>query len=326
MRLILVLTALLVASASYAFEKPLRPVATYSIVARDAETGQLGVAVQSHWFSVGRVVSWAEPGVGAVATQSLAEITYGPLGLEMMRAGLSSADALSGLLAADDFANVRQVAMVDADGTVAVHTGEKSIQSYCDATGDGFSVQANLMENDTVCAAMKQAYETADSDLGERLMQALEAAQAAGGDIRGKQSAALLVVEGDATLPAWGGRVFDLRVEDHPTPIQEMRRIFTVARGYNKMNEGDVHIMSGDMTAAKAAYGEAERLMPENHEAMFWHAAALTNAGELDDALPLFEKAFALWPAWRETVPRIVAAELLPSDPAITARILAVGK
>ena len=320
-----ILIGILGSSAVWAMDPPLRPVATYSIVARDAETGQLGVAVQSHWFSVGRVVSWAEPGVGAVATQSLAEITYGPLGLEMMRAGLTSDEALRGLLAADDFANVRQVAMVDADGTVAVHTGEKSIQSYCDATGDGFSVQANLMENDTVCAAMKQAYEASDGDLGERLMVALEAAQAAGGDIRGKQSAALLVVEGDATLPAWAGRVFDLRIEDHPTPIKEMRRIFTVARGYNKMNEGDVHIMSGDMAAAKAAYGEAERLMPDNHEAMFWHAAALTNAGQLDDALPLFEKAFALWPAWRETVPRIVEAGLLPADETTTTRILAVG-
>ncbi|MEE8175890.1 MAG: DUF1028 domain-containing protein, partial [Gemmatimonadota bacterium] len=167
---------------------PRRPVTTYSIVARDPETGQLGVAVQSHWFSVGTVVPWAESGVGAVATQSFIDPGYGLLGLEMMGVGKSAPETLAGLLAADAHPEVRQVGMVDAEGRTAVHTGASAIAEACDRTGPGFTVQANLMHRPTVCDAMFRAYAETEGDLAERLMTALEAAQAEGGDIRGKQS------------------------------------------------------------------------------------------------------------------------------------------
>jgi uncharacterized Ntn-hydrolase superfamily protein len=304
--------------------RPLRPVHTYSIVARDAATGQLGVAVQSHWFSVGSIVSWAEPGVGAVATQSFVEVSYGPLGLDLMRAGKTADQALKSLLASDAHADVRQVAMVDAQGNVAVHTGENAIIEACDIEGQGYSVQANLMLESTVCEVMTKAYEETEGDLAEKLMTALEAAQAEGGDIRGKQSVAILVVSGDRGLPKWGGRIFDLRIEDHPEPIREMRRLLNLARAYNYMNEGDEQMTLGDVEAAVEAYGRAEALAPDSHEMVFWHAATLAGIGRMDEALPLFKRAFEMWPDWRTLVPRLPASGLLPDDPELIERIVGV--
>ncbi len=305
--------------------RPLRPVHTYSIVARDAATGQLGVAVQSHWFSVGSIVSWAAPGVGAVATQSFVEVSYGPLGLELMRSGKTAKQALTSLLAGDDHTDVRQVAMVDAGGNVAVHTGGNAIIEACDRVGDGFSVQANLMLKSTVCDAMFQAFEsTAGDELGERLMTALEAAQAEGGDIRGKQSAAILVVSGDIGEPAWGGRIYDLRVEDHAEPVREMRRLLTLARAYNYMNMGDDYMTQGEVASAVEAYGMAEAIAPDNHEMIFWHAATLAGIGRLEEALPLFKTAFEMWPDWRTLVPRLSKSGLLPDDPELIERIVSV--
>jgi uncharacterized Ntn-hydrolase superfamily protein len=304
--------------------KPLRPVHTYSIVARDAATGELGVAVQSHWFSVGSGVIWAEPGVGAVATQSFTDPSYGPNGLTLMRTGKSALEALTGLLAADEHEDVRQVGMVDANGMVANHTGANAIVEYCNLTGDGFAVQANLMWKPTVCSAMFDAFENADGDLAERMLIALEAAEGEGGDIRGKQSVALLVVSGDISLPAWGGRIFDLRIEDHAAPLPEMRRLLTMARAYRLMNEGDEHMTNGEVEKAVVAYSSAEDLVPDSHEMVFWHAATLAADGRVDEALPLFKKAFDGWPLWRELVQRLPAAGLLPDDPALMQRILAV--
>ena len=320
----LTLALLLVFPAPGAAGNPGRPVSTYSIVARDAATGELGVAVQSHWFSVGSLVSWAEPGVGAVATQSFVDPDYGPLGLELMRAGKTPAQALAALLAVDEHANVRQVAMVDGNGSVAHHTGEMSIDEHCEIAGDGYSVQANLMWKPTVCAAMVTAYEASDGDLAERLMVALEAAEGEGGDIRGKQSAALLVVSGDRSLPRWGGRLYDLRIEDHPDPLAELRRLLTMNRAYNLMNEGDELMTLGEIDAAAEAYGAAEALVPDSHEMVFWHAATLAGAGQVEAALPLFARAFAMWPPWRKLVPRLPASGLLPDDPALIEQILAV--
>ena len=302
--------------------RPLRPVNTYSIVARDAATGEMGVAVQSHWFSVGSMVSWAEPGVGAVATQSFVDPNYGPLGLQLMRGGKSASEALQALLAIDEHANVRQVGMVDAAGVVATHTGQMSIDEHCGSAGEDFTVQANLMWKPTVCEAMAAAYVAAEGDLAERMMLALEAAEAEGGDMRGKQSAAILVVSGDRSLPPWGGRIVDLRVEDHADPLLEMRRLLTLARAYNLMNEGDGHMTSGDIDAAVAAYRAAEEMVPDSHEMVFWHAATLAGAGRVDESLPLFEKAFAMWPKWRELVTRLPASGLLPDDPELMAKIL----
>jgi uncharacterized Ntn-hydrolase superfamily protein len=277
---------------------PLRPVNTYSIVARDAATGEMGVAVQSHWFSVGTLVSWAEPGVGAVATQSFVDPNYGPLGLQLMRAGKSADAALRALLSVDERAKFRQVAMVDANGVIANHTGQMSIDEHCDAAGDNFTVQANLMDKASVCEAMVAAYTSAEGDLAERMMIALEAAEGEGGDIRGKQSAAILVVKDDRSLPPWAGRVVDLRVEDHVDPLVELRRLLTLKRAYNLMNEGDDHMTTGDIDAAVAAYSAANAMVPDSHEMIFWHAATLAKAGKVDESLPLFEKAFAMWPKW----------------------------
>ena len=208
---------------------PTRPVHTYSIVARDPATGQLGVAVQSHWFSVGSVVPWAEAGVGAVATQSFVDPSYGKNGLDLMRAGTSAPDALKMLLAKDAGRDVRQVAMIDARGRVAAHTGAKDIPAAGHIAGTNFSVQANLMLNDTVWPAMAKAFGSAKGDLADRMMAALDAAQAAGGDIRGRQSAALIVVTGKPTGKPWADRVFDLRVDDSAEPLKELRRLVVAA-------------------------------------------------------------------------------------------------
>ena len=305
-------------------EKPLRPVHTYSIVARDAQTGELGAAVQSHWFSVGSGVIWAEPGIGAVATQSFTDPSYGPLGLALMRVGKNAEQSLTALLAADEHEDVRQVGMIDASGVSSNHTGRNAIAEFCNVTGDNFAVQANLMWKPTVCSAMVRAFENAEGDLAARMMMALEAAQGEGGDIRGKQSAALLVVSGDASAPAWGGRIFDLRVEDHAQPLLEIRRLLNVARAYRLMNEGDEHMTDGETEKAIAAYSGAEALVPDSHEMIFWHAATLAAGGRVDESLPLFSKAFVMWPLWRELVQRLPAAGLLPDDPAVMERILSV--
>jgi uncharacterized Ntn-hydrolase superfamily protein len=294
-----------------------RPVSTFSIVARDPDTGELGVAVQSHWFSVGSVVPWAEAGVGAVATQSFTEPSYGPLGLELMRTGRSASQALEALISTDPDAAVRQVAMVDAEGDVAAHTGELNIMEAGNHVGDGYSTQANMMENNTVWDAMARAYESSDGDLAERLLSALEAAQGEGGDIRGRQSAAIIVVTGDPTGIPWLDRTFDLRVEDDPHPVQELRRLVTLQRAYLKLNEGDARVTEGDLDAAMEAYSAAMDIVPDeatNGEAPFWVGATLAASGRTDEALPYLKRAYAQDPNWAELLLRLPAAELLPSD------------
>jgi uncharacterized Ntn-hydrolase superfamily protein len=302
---------------------PLRPVHTYSIVARDAATGELGVAVQSHAFSVGSGVTWAEAGVGAVATQSFIDVSYGPLGLDLMRAGRSAPDALKGLLAADDGRDVRQVAMIDASGRVAAYTGAKCIPAAGDQVGVGYSVQANLMDNDTIWPAMAKAFEASRGDLAERMLLALEAAQAAGGDIRGMQSAAILVVKGVSSGKPWQDKIFDLRVEDNPQPLVELRRLVTFQRANNLASEGDRFFEKKDDAAALKAYAAAEALLPDFAEMAFWHAVALANTGKVDDSLPVFAKAYRLDPILRKLPPRLAKVGLLPDDPNVIARIVA---
>jgi uncharacterized Ntn-hydrolase superfamily protein len=305
---------------------PVRPVHTYSIVARDAATGQLGVAVQSHWFSVGSSVVWARSGVGAVATQSFVDPSYGANGLVLMAVGKTAAEAVAGLVAADANPEVRQVGMVDATGGTSVHTGSLAIQEACDHEGAGFTVQANLMHRPTVCRAMVRAFTTSDGDLAERLLHALEAAEAEGGDIRGRQSAALLVVAGKPSGRPWQDRLFDLRVEDHSEPLVELRRLLRVARAYRHMNEGDELVTQGDIDAAVEEYRRAEELLPGESEPVFWHAVTLAGAGRLSEALPLFAEAYRLRPAWRELVPRLVPARLLPDDRKMIERIVSAGR
>ncbi len=241
-----------------------------------------------------------------------------------MRAGKDSDQALRALLAVDEHEDVRQVGMVDANGKVANHTGANAISEYCNLKGGNFTVQANLMWKPTVCTAMVAAFETADGDLAERMLVALEAGEGEGGDIRGRQSAALLVVSGDHTEPAWGGRLFDLRIEDHANPLDVLRRLLNMSRAYQLMNEGDEHMTNGEVEKAVAAYSGAEALVPDSHEMIFWHAATLAADGRVDESLPLFKKAFDMWPLWRELVQRLPASGLLPDDPELMERILSV--
>lgn len=303
---------------------PVRPVATYSIVARDKATGELGVAVQSHWFSVGSVVPWAESGVGAVATQSIVDPSYGPLGLALMRAGRSAPEALQALLAGDPGREVRQVGMVDASGRVATHTGSLDIPEAGGQKGDGYVVQANLMEKRTVWPAMARAFESAQGDLAERLLAALDAAEAEGGDIRGRQSAALLVVKGRSTGRPWADKLFDVRVEDDPDPLKQLRRLVRVQRAYNHMSAGDDCVAVKDWNCAEREYGAAEAMEPHNAELAFWHAVALASNGRLEAARPLFAKAFQADPRWRELLRRLPGVEQLPKDPKLLEQILAI--
>lgn len=295
---------------------PRRPVATYSIVARDPETGEMGVAVQSHWFSVGSIVPWAEAGVGAVATQSFVEPWYGPLGLQLMKTGRSAPEALKALISTDEDEAVRQVAMVDAHGEVAAHTGSRAIYAAGHHLGDGYSTQANMMESPTVWDAMARAYEASDGDLAERLLAALEAAQAEGGDIRGRQSAAIVVVAAESTGVPWVDRKFDLRVEDAPDPVGELRRLVGLQRAYLKLNEGDGWVTAGDLDKAMAAYSRAMELVPDsatNGEAPFWVGVTLAASGKVDEAVPYLRRAYAQDANWAELLTRLPAAELLPS-------------
>ncbi|HWS89172.1 MAG TPA: DUF1028 domain-containing protein [Pyrinomonadaceae bacterium] len=306
--------------------RPLRPVHTYSIVARDPATGEMGVAVQSHWFSVGSNVAWAEAGVGAVATQSFIDPSYGRNGLELMRGGASAEEALKALVAKDEGRDVRQVAMIDSKGRVAAHTGAKCIEAAGDRTGANYSVQANLMANERVWPAMARAFESAKGDLAERMLAALDAAEGAGGDIRGRQSAALVVVKGESTGKPWADRLFDLRVDDHPEPLRELRRLVRLQRAYNHMNAGDAAVERKDNEAALREYSAAGRLVPDNIEMGYWHAVALANMNRVEESLPLFRRVFAADPNWRTLTPRLVKSGILPDDKRLIDRIVNVGR
>ena len=303
-----------------------RPVATYSIVARDSVTGEIGVAVQSHWFSVGSIVAWAEAGVGAVATQSFVEPSYGPLGLSLMRVGRSAPDALRGLLASDPDSAVRQVAMIDTRGRVAAFTGARAILAAGHHVGNGYSVQANLMERETVWPAMARAFERGKGDLAERLLLALEAAEREGGDIRGRQSAAIIVVGAAGSGRPWADRLVDLRIEDHPQPLVELRRLVTLSRLYRRMNEGDEWVTKNDIPKAVAAYDAAIAFLPDsatNGEAVFWTGISLASAGKEAEAVPYLARAYAVHAKWADLVPRLPAAGLLPADSALIRRLVA---
>ena len=319
---LLLLLALLLTSASSA--DPL--VHTYSIVARDPATGEIGVAVQSHWFSVGAIVSWAEAGVGAVATQSFVDPGYGERLLALLKRGVAPAEALAQLLAADPQRDVRQVAVVDSSGRVAVHTGSKAIAAAGHQSGEGYSVQANLMGNAQVWPAMASAFESASGDFADRLLAALEAAQHAGGDIRGQQSAAILIVKPKSSGRPWSGadRVFDLRVDDHPQPLAELKRLVRLQRAYNHANRGDELMSEKKVDEALREYAAAAEIAPEIVELPFWHAVTLASLGREAEARPLFVKVFEKEPVWAELVERLPAAGLLPEDQALIQRIVAL--
>jgi len=323
---------------------------TFSIVARDPQTGEIGAAVQSHWFAVGQQVIWAEAGVGAVATQSFVDPSYGPLGLDLMRAGKSAREAMSGLLNSDANREVRQLGFVDSTGEVASFTGAKDIAAAgniaghtgpcvlgehgCYAVGRDFSVQANLMSNDKVWPAMAKAFQEAKGDLAERMLAALDAGQAAGGDIRGRQSAALIVVKAKSSGKSWDDRIFDLRVDDADYPLKELRRLVALQRAYNHMNAGDLAVEHKDNELALKEYSTAEEIASKTEgvlpsrlaEMMYWHAVALVNMGRVDESLPLLKKVFVLDKNWAELTPRLPKSGLLPNDSKLIDKIVAQAK
>lgn len=259
--------------------------------------------------------------MGAIATQSFIEVRYGASGLDLMASGLSAPRTLDALLAADANPGVRQVAMIDASGQVAVHTGENCIQYAGHLAGRNFSVQSNLMIKPGVPQAMAEAFQRARGSLAERMLAALEAAQSTGGDLRGKQSAAILVVSGKASSRPWEDRLVDLHIEDHKQPLKELRRLLTLNTAYEHMNQGDHALESGDIDAALEQYGQAQALEPDNLEMKFWHAVSLVNAGRIDAAAPIFAAIFRADERWRELVPRLVQAGLLVADEAVLERI-----
>ncbi|ELR71569.1 hypothetical protein C900_02484 [Fulvivirga imtechensis AK7] len=285
---------------------------TYSIVARDPETGEMAVGVQSHWFSVGTVVSWGEAGVGVVATQSFVNKSFGPLGLQLLKDGKTANEALKILLRSDEGREVRQVAIVDARGNVATHTGDKCIAYAGHQQGENYSVQANMMLTKEVWPAMADAYEKSSGlPLAERVIIALEAAEKAGGDIRGKQSAALLVVKGQPVKNSWDDPMINLRVDDHTNPVEELKRLLKVYRAYEHMNKGDLAVEVGDMSLALQEYGKAQSMFPHNLEMQYWTAVTLANNHRIEEALPIFERVFRENENWRELTRRLPDAGLL---------------
>ncbi len=314
------LCILLASAAADDTPQPIRPISTYSIIAYDTATGQFGAAVQSHYFRVADVI-WVEPSVGAVATQSLVDFNYGPLGLAMMRSGKTAPQSLAGLLASDPDNDVRQVAMIDTLGLVATHTGARCISEAGHQTGVFYSVQANLMEKATVWPAMAKAFESTEGDLAEKMLSALEAAEAEGGDIRGKQSAALKICKARPTGQAWSNLEMDVRIDDSPLPLMELRRLVNIARAYHHMDLGDIAITEGRFDDADREYTRAEELNPENTEICFWRAVTLASVGENDRAVELFRHVIGKEERWRALVPRLVDAGLMPDDPDLIERI-----
>lgn len=308
--LLVISSCLILQSQVYKKSEPLTH--TYSIVAMDEETGEMGVAVQSHWFSVGTSVVYGEAGVGVVATQSLTNPAYGPKGLALMKQGLSPQQALDALIANDEGEVYRQVGILNAKGEVATHTGKLCIAEAGHRQGKNYSVQANLMLNTTVWDAMANAFETSKGKpLSERLLLALKAAQAEKGDLRGKQSAAILIVSGTATGNSWEDTVMDLRVDDHENPLQELERLMKVNNAYNFMNAGDIAMEEGNTKLAEQNYLSAQKLFPDNLEMQYWYAVNLLNNKEYSKAHGVLKSIFAKDSNWKTLIPRLIKSKLL---------------
>ncbi len=297
------------------------PIATYSIVALDPDSGNLGVAIQSHYFSVGSLAPSAIAGVGVSVIQSFPKIVSGGAGMDAMCAGLSASQALARFLAVDAAPEYRQVAMIDVHGDVAVHTGRNCVAAAGHHQGKHYACQANMMRNDSVWGAMAESYEATRSNLADRLMAALQGAEEAGGDLRGCQSAALLIVSGRESGSSLHDRVFDLRVEDHPQPLRELQRLVALQRAYDHNSRGDAHLARKEFDQALEQFAKAEALAPNTPELVFWRAVAMVNAGRADDALPLFARVFAAAGDWDVLARRLVDAKLFPNDPDLLQRI-----
>lgn len=284
---------------------------TFSIVARDSVTGHIGVAVQSHWFSVGSVVTYGKAGVGVVATQSFVNPSYGPKGLALMEQGLSPQQALDALLANDKGEMFRQVAFLNTKGDVATHTGSSCIEAAGHRQGKNFSVQANMMLNNTVWDVMANAFETTKGDFSDRIIAALKAAQGEKGDIRGSQSAAILIVKGEATGNSWEDVVMDLRVEDNPNPVAELERLVKVQKAYDFMNNGDLAMEAGETKKAEDLYLSAQKMFPDNLEMKFWYAINLLNNKDFEKAHPILKDIFQQDINWKTLTSRLIKNKLL---------------
>ncbi|NJD21920.1 MAG: DUF1028 domain-containing protein [Melioribacter sp.] len=287
---------------------------TYSIVAFDEKTGDMGVAVQSHWFSVGTIVTWGEAGVGVVATQSFVNPAFGPGGLDLLRKGKTPQEAVDELLKSDEGREFRQLAILDAKGNAASYTGKLCIQPAGNIVGKNFSVQANLMSNDRIWPAMAEAFQKSKGPLAERMLAALEAAEKAGGDVRGKQSAALLVVRAKSTGKVWEDRLVDIRIDDSSAPLPELRRLLKVHRAYDHMNNGDLAVEKNDMDLAMKEYSSAMKMFPDNLEMKYWTAVALANKGMMKEAIPMFKEIFKKDKNWKDLTPRLLPNGLLKVD------------
>lgn len=299
---------------------------TYSIVARDSVTGEMGVAVQSHWFSVGTAVSWGEAGVGVLATQSFTNISFGVRGLELLKEGLSPQEVVDKLLSDDEGREYRQLAVLDSKGRTAAHTGAKCIPEAGHINEKNYSVQANLMLKNTVWQKMSEAFKETEEPLAERMVAALEAAEQERGDIRGKQSASILVVRGESTGNIWEDRLIDLRVEDSDEPVKELKRLLKVHRAYEHMNAGDIAVEKGDMEKALHEYSAAEEMFPDNEEMKFWHAVTLANNERLEEALPIFNEVFKMNENWKILTPRLVPVGLLEVNEEELQKILSINE
>jgi uncharacterized Ntn-hydrolase superfamily protein len=291
-----------------------RPVSTYSIVAIDKKGGEMGVAVQSHWFSVGSIVPWAESGVGVAATQAFVDASYGPLGLALMKGGKAPREALKSLLATDRSPRVRQVALLDHRGRVAVHTGDACIANAGHLSGRGFSVQANLMRNRRVWPAMASAFRRAKGNLASRFLATLDAAEEAGGDIRGRQSAAMLVVRIKPSGSSWRDELVDLRVEDDPEPLKELRRLVVLHQSYDHANRADELMTKGKLKEATEQYRLATENVSKNEELLFWEAVGLANHGKPEKAKKILDRVFKKNEDWREVLRRLPGPRLLNVD------------
>jgi uncharacterized Ntn-hydrolase superfamily protein len=297
---------------------------TYSIVAFDRATGELGVAVQTRWFAVGSGVPWLRPGVGAIATQSFVDVRYGHDGIELLAAGRTPEEALAELIAADADPGIRQVGIVDAAGRAAAHTGVDCVEAAGHLLGDGVAVQANMMERPTVWPAMLRAYEAADGDLAARLMAALRAAEAEGGDVRGRQSAALVVVPGRPDARPWEVR-FDVRVDDAAAPLDELERLLRLARAYEVLDRGFEALAVGEQTAARAFFEEAAALAPDDDQLRLWLALAVFDSGDEERGRRLYRSALAAEPRSGEHLRRFAAAGQLPGSERLVAALTAEG-
>jgi len=308
-----ILLSIVINNVNAQFFKTDEPFAhTFSIVAIDTVTGEMAVGVQSHWFSVGSIVAWGKSGVGVVATQSFVNPAYGPEGLKLISEGKTAEQALQILVEKDPGRDYRQVAFLDTKGNVSTYTGKLCVQSASHIIGENFSVQANMMLNNDVVPAMAKTFrENANLPLAERVVKTMQAAQDAGGDIRGKQSAVLLVFNTKAVKYEWMDKKIDLRVDDHTDPLIELERLLNVLRAYEHMNNGDLAIEAGDMTKALDEYATAEKMFPDNLEMKYWKAVALANKNKLNDAIPIFMEIFKKDNNWRELTRRLPASGLL---------------